>query len=423
VATTVPTVRWGATTDVGRTRRVNEDSVLATGVVFAVADGMGGHAAGEVASSLAVDTVRTSLAASPPPLEAAVAAVAAANRAVFGRAVDEPHLRGMGTTLCGLVLADDGRVVIVNVGDSRAYVLRGGALVQISRDHSYVEELVAAGALTRAEARTHPHRNIVTRALGIEPEVHVDAWQVEPLVGDRFLLCSDGLYGEVDDDVIAQVLAGLDDQQAVADKLVVLANDAGGRDNISVVIVDVVDARTAATLRDAAPTEPAAPVPADTLARASAPPRPKRRRRAPRPSSVLFAFAVVAVLAGAVAAVQYFGRQGYYVTFGDTGRIEAYQGRSGGLLWVQPSRVRIFELSRSDLVPAWQDRIDGEITFTDRAAVDAWYEALSRNPAAQAATTATTTTTTTTTATTTTTTTTAVAPAPTEATTTTVAGP
>lgn len=132
---------------------------------------------------------------------------------------------------------------------------------------------------------------------------------------------------------------------------------------------------------------------------------------------MLFAFAVVAVLAGAVAAVQYFGRQGYYVTFGDTGRIEAYQGRSGGLLWVQPSRVRIFELSRSDLVPAWQDRIDGEITFTDRAAVDAWYEALSRNPAAQAATT------TTTTAATTTTTTTAVAPAPTEATTTTVAGP
>ncbi len=249
-------VRWGAATDVGRHRPVNQDSVLAERPLWVVADGMGGHAAGEVASQLALLTLREAARPAPghPASTTQVAeAVRIANRAVLDRASADASLRGMGTTICALALVDEGagpHLAVANVGDSRCYVFGDGQLTQVSRDHSYVEDLVAAGEITPAEALVHPRRHIVTRALGVEPIVDVDVWQRPLVVGERYLLCSDGLTNEVSDATLAHVLAQPDPPQVIADRLVAMANEAGGRDNITVLVVDVVDADSASTVPD-----------------------------------------------------------------------------------------------------------------------------------------------------------------------------
>ncbi len=236
----------GAATHVGRIRTGNEDAFIAEPLVVGVADGMGGHQAGEVASAIAVQLMHERLGQGAPSLEAAIAAVVAANTAIFNGARDNTEQRGMGTTLTALiVLAEDAdavrRFVLLNVGDSRTYLLRGGRLRRITVDHSYVQELVSTGHITEVEARTHPRRNIVTRALGIEATVRVDSWVLPFVKGDRFLLCSDGLVDEVDDGEIADVMAAHSDAQRAAEALVDAANRHGGRDNTTVVIVDVLD--------------------------------------------------------------------------------------------------------------------------------------------------------------------------------------
>ena len=191
-------------TDTGRQRRANEDSLFARAPVFAVADGMGGHAAGEVASAIALQTVETRMGQETATVASVTEVVRAANEAVFRRSVEEPAARGMGTTLTLIAPAAgvDGRdhLVVANVGDSRAYLLADGQLRQLTRDHSYVEEMLAAGQITPEEARRHPHRHVVTRALGVEQSVAVDTWLVTPEPGDRYLLCSDGLVNEVPDE-------------------------------------------------------------------------------------------------------------------------------------------------------------------------------------------------------------------------------
>ena len=237
---------WGAATDAGRIRSDNEDAYVAEELVFAVADGMGGHQAGEVASALAAGTIRDRLAQGAPSVDVVVAAVGEANAAIFQTAHANAAQRGMGTTLTAVAVmpATDGRpdqLAIVNVGDSRVYLARGGELTRATIDHSYVQELLATGHITESEARTHPRRNIVTRALGIEPTVRVDSW-VMPLVrGDRFVLCSDGLVDEVDDDEIHALLRRVADPQACAEALVAAAVANGGRDNVTVVVIDVLD--------------------------------------------------------------------------------------------------------------------------------------------------------------------------------------
>ena len=171
--------------------------------------------------------------------------MADANSDIYRAAIGNPEQQGMGTTVTALiVIADDPDAgtesfALVNVGDSRTYLLRHGRLRRVTVDHSYVQELVATGHITDDEARTHPRRNIVTRALGIDPSVRVDAWKVPIVRGDRFLLCSDGLVDEVRDDEIVEVLKTIGDPQTAADELVALANRQGGRDNITVVVVDV----------------------------------------------------------------------------------------------------------------------------------------------------------------------------------------
>lgn len=234
--------RWGAVTDTGRVRQVNEDGVLAEHPVWVVADGMGGHAAGEVASHIATETLRAEVVGRAPTLTDVIHAVRAANDAIVAMADEHPEMKGMGTTVTGLVLVDQNgreRIAVLNVGDSRTYAVRDGQLFQITQDHSYVWGLVVAGELTKDEARVHPHRNIITRALGIDAEVEVDTWDFAPHPGDRYLVCSDGLVDEVDEATIAEVLTTTDDPQAAAIGLTDLANEFGGRDNISVLVVDV----------------------------------------------------------------------------------------------------------------------------------------------------------------------------------------
>lgn len=232
--------RWGAATDVGRVRNANQDAYFAAEGFFVVADGMGGHRGGEVASSVAVESLTASLPVLSP--EELLGAIQQSNREVYWRSVDEPALRGMGTTMCVLAAVldgDDPTLVLANVGDSRIYRFAAGALEQMTEDHSMVAELLRQGRIGVDEAATHPQRNILTRALGIDPEVHVDAWQTVPEVGTRWVLCSDGLFNEVAEPDLAAVLASFDDPAEAARELVRRANEGGGRDNITVVVVDV----------------------------------------------------------------------------------------------------------------------------------------------------------------------------------------
>lgn len=232
----------GATSLVGQVRQANEDSHLVAADLVAVADGMGGHLGGEVASATTVEVL--SAAAGSRTVEDLVAAVHLANRQVNDRAAEDDELHGMGTTVCAVGLVTyDGRdeLAVLNVGDSRVYLWAAGELVQLTEDHSLVETLVREGRLTPAEAEVHPQRNVLTRALGVEPLVVVDAWLLEPCDGDRLLLCSDGLFNEVTTERIAEVLASDDGPDAAARRLAAEADAAGGRDNITVVVVDVGD--------------------------------------------------------------------------------------------------------------------------------------------------------------------------------------
>jgi protein phosphatase len=251
----VTILRSGSASDVGRVRAVNEDQLLDSPTLFAVADGMGGHVGGDVAARTAIEALAQRFNVQPSP-NGLVQAVRDANTAVWEKSTADPELRGMGTTMTaiGLVNAGDGdHLVLANVGDSRAYRYRHGSLEQLTHDHSVAEELVARGELTQAQAEIHPHRHILTRALGVGPDVDVDVWEVVPRQGDRLLLCSDGLTNELTVEGISEVLDATDDPQAAADDLVRQANVAGGNDNITVVVVDVLVGEDAAAGDDSGP--------------------------------------------------------------------------------------------------------------------------------------------------------------------------
>ena len=266
-------LKWGAGTHPGQVRPDNEDQLHASQGVYVVADGMGGHEAGEVASELAVQRIRETLAdeEAAPTAERVVEAISSANGDIFRAAIANPGQAGMGTTVTVIAVIEDpmaGRgepnidandpieadrvtpivpkeqpeaLVLANVGDSRTYLLRHGRLRRVTIDHSYVQELVSSGHITDDEARTHPRRNIITRALGIEPDVKVDWWTLPLVRGDRFLLCSDGLVDEVADTDIVATLLEHDDPQEAADSLIAQANEAGGRDNVTVIVLDVLE--------------------------------------------------------------------------------------------------------------------------------------------------------------------------------------
>ena len=233
----------GACTDVGRVRDGNEDSFVVIDGLYFVADGMGGHSAGEVASAIAVGTLsdlHTSADGGLVDEDQVADAVSTANLAIFMEAIEDPSKAGMGTTLTGLVVTDAlaHKIVVANVGDSRTYLWRHGELRQVTKDHSHVQSLVDRGAITRAEARVHFQRNIVLRAMGIESYVDVDTFPLDVEEGDRFILCSDGLVDEAADDEIEAEIREASGVQDLADRLVNLANRNGGRDNTTVVVVD-----------------------------------------------------------------------------------------------------------------------------------------------------------------------------------------
>jgi protein phosphatase len=238
------TLRWGSTTDVGRVRTLNEDSLLAVPGLFVVADGMGGHAAGEVASQLAVAEFARLAEQAPVRAEDVTEAVRLANEHILSAGAEREDRHGMGTTLTGVGVVSSERgeeLAVFNVGDSRVYRLSEGQLHQLTVDHSAVQELVDAGRLTAQAARSHPRRNVVTRSLGTDPGPAPDVWLMQPAAGDRFLVCSDGLTGELEDADIAALLAGNPDPQATADELVRQAVAVGGHDNVTAVVLDIVE--------------------------------------------------------------------------------------------------------------------------------------------------------------------------------------
>jgi protein phosphatase len=233
----------GVTTHVGQVRDGNEDNYVSIDGLYFVADGMGGHSAGEVASEIAVRILQEiytdpKVRVSSPGLLAD--AISTANTAIFMEAMHDSSKTGMGTTLTGLAVTNgpDNQIVVANVGDSRTYLWRHGELRQITKDHSHVQTLVDRGAISRAEARVHFQRNIVLRAMGIESWVDIDTFPMTVEDGDRYIMCSDGLVDEADDDEIEAEIRLSVSVQDLADRLVDLANRNGGRDNITVVVVD-----------------------------------------------------------------------------------------------------------------------------------------------------------------------------------------
>ena len=235
-------LRSGAATDVGRVRVVNQDMPLVRPNLYAVADGMGGHAGGEVAARVAVEALEHAF-ERVPTLDGLRDAFSEANTAIWLESQAKPDLRGMGTTLTAIALVGgmDGQdlLALANVGDSRAYVLSGDRLTQVTADHSLAEERMRHGEMTEAEAAVHPQRHILTRALGVSSEVETDMWELHLRSGDRVLLCSDGLTNEVGMDEMTDVLVAESDPEAAARRLVEVANEHGGSDNITVIVVDV----------------------------------------------------------------------------------------------------------------------------------------------------------------------------------------
>ncbi len=385
----------GSATDTGLVRPTNQDTLLLADPLYAVADGMGGHAAGEVASATAVralvDAWRSAGAGDAAALEEAAKE---ANRCVWRAAQEDPDLHGMGTTLVAVALVagpSGDELAVVNVGDSRVYRLRADELEQLTTDHSLVAELVAEGQIAAEDAEFHPQRHVLTRALGVDPEVPVDLVTIEAVAGDRLLLCSDGLVREVNDGQVASILRRLADPAEAAKELVNEARLRGGSDNITVVVVDVTDDHHTATrgdtdstdATDAAATNGHAtdapitghaitPGPADrdpdvdidvgehtsvvarvatadatsvipvitsTPTPSTGPPAPPLRRlRQPIVTLrvVGFVVLVLVVLAGAAIGTDLYARGTYYVGVRN-GDLTVFKGRPGGVLWFEPT--------------------------------------------------------------------------------------
>lgn len=382
-------LRSGSATDTGLVRSVNQDLAVETSTLFAVADGMGGHAGGEVASRLAVDALAAAFGRQPTGAGLSQA-VTEANSVVWQHSRDNPDLRGMGTTLTAVGLVNEGGqdvLALVNVGDSRSYRFHDGELTQITTDHSLAEEMVRTGELTTAEAAVHPHRHILTRALGVSSNVAVDLWRIQPVRGDRFLLCSDGLTNELELSQISEVLASVGDPHRAADLLVQAARTHGGSDNITVVVVDVVvggevDSAPVVAAVNAdfvpvgAPGDEAQAGPPDlypaSVAEEGQPSRRERRRAKRRERRIargrrlitfrtlLFVILLGAVLAGAYYAVRWYDTNSYFVGVNHN-ELVIYQGRIGGLLWYNPVEVQRTGVTTADVPPQYLDQLNGGV--------------------------------------------------------------
>ncbi|HTX32988.1 MAG TPA: Stp1/IreP family PP2C-type Ser/Thr phosphatase [Solirubrobacteraceae bacterium] len=357
-------------TDTGRQRRDNEDSAYVQGPMFVVADGMGGAQAGEVASRMAIETFEEGLPASGPPEARLAELVRSANHRIYDRSRAEQGRAGMGTTLTAAFL-DDAHLAIAHVGDSRAYLFRDGELMRLTQDHSLVDELVRQGKLTEEQAAEHPQRSIITRALGPEPEVEVDTWTYPLRAGDVLLLCSDGLTSMISEERVGEILRSASSLEAAADDLIRDANEAGGRDNITVVLSRFEDAGDSAegdhptmiagpSARAEEPaSDGAADVPAAVAVAASPPstggritPRRERvtttrpERRFVKPVAALLAVVIVLALIGAGGYLA--SRQLYFIGTDSQGIVTIYRGFPYSL----PAGIHLYETYTVSGVPA-----------------------------------------------------------------------
>ena len=333
---------FGSRTDIGCLRDHNEDSLVVTPPLFAVADGMGGHAAGEVASEIAV-RVLSELAPEHPDGEALGRAIEEANRAVIQAAREGRGRQGMGTTMTAAMLEGE-RLVIAQVGDSRAYLLHQGKLQQLTRDHSLMADMIEAGQLTPEEARTHPQRSVITRALGSDAHLHPDIYEINVETGDRLLICSDGLSGMIFDDQIENTLRRVQDPQRCASQLVNEAIAAGGHDNVTVIVADVTGYAEV---------------------------RRKKLARKTKLSIALVLVLFAAIVAGAAWGTQTYLNTAAYLA-NDNGKVAVYRGVPGSVLGLSFSHLeRTTDVTVADLQPGVANRLNEGIRVDDMEAADA----------------------------------------------------
>ena len=336
------TTTFGSRTDIGCLRDHNEDSLVVTPPLFAVADGMGGHAAGEVASEIAVN-VLAERAPAHPDSEALGRAVEEANRAVIRAAHEGRGREGMGTTMTAAMLEGE-RLIIAQVGDSRAYLLHQGKLQQLTRDHSLMADMIEAGQLTPEEARSHPNRSVITRALGSDPHTQPDLYEINVETGDRLLICSDGLSGMIFDDQIENTLRRVQDPQRCASQLVNEAIAAGGHDNVTVIVADVTGYAEV---------------------------RRKKLARKTKLSIALVLVLFAAIIAGAAWGTQTYLNTAAYLA-NDNGKVAVYRGVPGSVLGLSFSHLeRTTDVSVDDLQPGVANRLNEGIRVDDMEAADA----------------------------------------------------
>ncbi len=375
-------------TDVGRQRRGNEDSSYASAPVFVVADGMGGAQAGEVASQMVVQAFSEGLPSDGTPEERLSIVVQRANRDIHARSHTDAASAGMGTTVTAAYLDEDA-VVLAHVGDSRGYLLRDGELTRLTEDHSLVEELVRGGKLTEEEALDHPQRSVITRALGIEPIVEIDTWTYPLRPGDVVLLCSDGLTSMLSEPQVQQILVESASLGEAGDRLIAEANDAGGRDNITVVLFRVEVAGEAAEALDqptiiapagAPPVVRGAPAPGGrpTVRRARVQgyrphmppgfvqPAPRERHFGLLGKTVAALTALFVVLALVGAGGYLASRQLYFLGTDHQGTVVVYRG----FPYVLPFGIPLYETFYVSGVPAATIPVDRRATWLNHAMRD-----------------------------------------------------
>ena len=331
-----PASTFGSRTDVGCVREHNEDSLVVAPPLYVVCDGMGGHAAGEVASEIAVNVI-ADRAPATPDAAALGQAVEEANLAIIQAAREGVGRAGMGCT-CTAAMLENERLIVAQVGDSRAYLLHGGTLQQITRDHSLMADFIEAGQITPEEARVHPQRSVITRALGSDPRTQPDLFEINVNTGDRLLICSDGLTSMIEDYEIEDILNRTPDPQIAASKLVNAAIAAGGHDNVTVIVVNVTGFAEV------------------------------RRRKVARKTKITAAVIIallVAIFCGAAYAFNYWTTQTAFLGVQDD-KVAVYRGVPGELFGATFSQiVEVTDVSVDDLQPGVANRLKTEGVCAD----------------------------------------------------------
>jgi len=369
---------WGASTHVGNIRTQNQDYFGITNTFIAVADGMGGHNGGEVASETAIKELLQKQRFNT--VKEVADQVILANRAVNVRAQENPNLIGMGTTLCAIsymeLPSDPPKLVVVNVGDSRVFVLAEGKLQQITQDHSLVEEMYREGKITKSEAENHPRRNVITRSLGTNINVDVDCWEITARKGDRYLLCTDGLTNEVSNETIFEILQRCEDPQKASEALIENAVNAEGLDNVTAVVVDIKEGEDGSK-----PIQiPNTPTTYGDLFLDSETQELKKPEKITSPniwkgnlslSQLLKLFIGLIMAAIAIGSlVGHYAREGFFVAFeldDDTkvteSQVVIYKGTKGGVLWFEPTIEKRTVLLGLDLNNTELDEISDGVSF------------------------------------------------------------